>query len=179
LIGSIEVAGGFVGGDRDFAKFFDSLSRYSTIGPFVLELRLRSGIVSSYGDTGKVPIYERFFAGGTYSIRGYKERDVGPKDQSGDPIGGGTMLIGNAELTVPIVENLKAAMFVDAGEVWYRPDSKPKNGSSTRGIKAGAGVGVRIKTPIGPVKLDLGYPINPDEWQEDKIRFHFSMSRGF
>ena len=179
LVGSIEVAGGFVGGDRDFAKFFDSASHYSTIGPFVLELKLRSGVVSSYGDTGKVPIYERFFAGGTYTIRGYKERDVGPKDKSGDPIGGGTMAVGNAELTIPIVENLKGALFVDAGNVWYRPDSKPENGYCTRGIKAGAGIGLRIKTPIGPVKLDVGYPINSDNWQEDKIRFHFSMSRGF
>lgn len=179
LTGYIKVAGGLIGGDRDFAKFFDSASQYFTVGPFVLELKARSGVVSSFGDSGKVPIYERFFAGGTYTIRGYKERDIGPKDQSGDPLGGGTMFITNAELTLPIVTNLKAALFVDAGNVWYRPDSKPKNGDATRGIKAGAGVGIRIKTPIGPVKLDFAYPINPDSGQEDKPKFHFSMSRGF
>jgi len=179
LSGSLEVAGGLVGGDRDFAKFFNSSSRYSTIGPFVLELKLRGGVVTSYEGSGKVPIWERFFAGGTYTIRGYKERDVGPKDVSGDPLGGGTTLIGNMEFTFSIIENLKGAIFVDAGNVWYRPDSKPKEGSLTRGIKVGVGTGVRIKTPIGPVKLDFGFPVNPDSWQEDKGRFHFSMSRGF
>ncbi len=179
LTGYIEVAGGPLQGDRDFAKFFDSASQYFSIGPFVLELKLRSGVVTSYGNSGKVPIYERFFAGGTYTIRGYKERDVGPKDQSGDPVGGGAMSVANMELTVPIVTNLKAAAFIDAGNVWYTPDSKPKNGYSTGGVKVGAGVGIRVKTPIGPVKLDFGYPLNPDTWQEDKGKFHFSMSRGF
>lgn len=179
LTGFLEVAGGPIGGDREFAKLFNSASRYSTIGPFTLELKIRSGVVSSFGDSGKVPIYERFFAGGTYTIRGYKERNIGPIDQSGDSIGGGTMAVANAELTLPIIDNLKAAIFIDAGNVWCRPDSKPKGGYTTQGIKSGAGIGVRIKTPIGPVKLDFGYPLNPDGHQEDKPRFHFSMSRGF
>lgn len=177
--GSVDVAGGLVGGDRDFAKFFNSNSYYSTIGPFVLELKLREGVVASYGDSDRVPIYERFFAGGTYTIRGYKERDVGPQDVSGDAVGGGSMVIGNAELTFSIVDNLKGAFFVDAGNVWASPDSNPKGGTTTSGIKVSVGTGVRIKTPIGPVKLDLGFPVNADEWQDGKARFHFSMSRGF
>jgi len=180
LVGSVEVAGGPFGGDKDFMKFFNSVSHYSSIGPFVLELKLRDGVVSTYGGKcGAVPVYERFFAGGTYTIRGFKERDIGPKDQSGDPIGGGTMAVANAELTFSIIENLKGAFFVDAGNVWPVPDSKPKGGVSPGGIKVGVGMGVRIKTPIGPVKLDYGFPINPDESQSDGGRIHFSMSRGF
>lgn len=179
LTGSLEYAGGFVGGDKDFAKHFNTASHYSKLGPFVLELKLRSGVITSFGDSDKVPIYERFFAGGTHTIRGYKERDVGPKDQSGDPIGGGTIAVANAELTFPIIENLKGAFFVDAGNVWARPDSEPREGYITQGIKMGVGAGVRIRTPIGPVKLDFGFPINPDDHQEDSGRFHFSMSRGF
>ncbi len=177
--GSLEVAGGWIGGDRDFAKVYSSLSRYFTIGPYVLESKLRSGVVSSYGDTGKVPIYERFFAGGTYTVRGYKERDIGPKDTSGDSIGGGTTVIGNLELTFSIIENLKGAIFIDGGNVWARPDSKPQNGYTTGGVKFGAGAGIRINTPIGPVKLDYGFPLNASSHQEDEGRFHFSMSRGF
>ncbi len=180
LVGSIEVAGGPFGGDKDFAKFFNSMSHYSEIGPFLLELKLRDGVVSTYGgNNGAVPVYERFFAGGTYTIRGFKERDIGPKDQSGDAIGGGTIAIANAELTFSIIENLKGAFFVDAGNVWHVPDSKPKGGTSAGGIKVGVGTGVRIKTPIGPVKLDYGFPVNPSNDQGDTGRIHFSMSRGF
>jgi len=179
LVGSVEVAGGPFGGDKDFAKIFNSISHYSVIGPFVLELKLRDGVVSTYGTSGAVPVYERFFAGGTYTIRGFKERDVGPKDVSGDAIGGGTMAVANTELTFSIIENLKGAFFVDAGNVWHAPDSRPKGGVSPGGIKVGVGTGVRIKTPIGPVKLDYGFPVNPDDSQEDTGRIHFSMSRGF
>ena len=179
LLGSIEIAGGPLGGDKDFAKFFSSMSHYSTLGPFVLELKLRNGIVSTYGKSGAVPIYERFFAGGTYTIRGYKEREVGPKDQSGDPVGGGTLAVANAELTFPIVENLKGAFFVDAGNVWHAPDSRPKGGVAAGGIRVGIGTGVRIKTPIGPVKLDYGFPVNPSDDQSHTGRINFSMSRGF
>ncbi|MDO8603328.1 MAG: outer membrane protein assembly factor BamA [Candidatus Omnitrophota bacterium] len=179
LIGSIEVAGGPFGGDKDFAKFFNSMSHYSTLGPFVLELKLRDGVVSTYGRSGAVPVYERFFAGGTYTIRGFKEREVGPKDQSGDAIGGGTLAVANAELTFSIVENLKGALFVDAGNVWVVPDSKPKGGVAPGGVKVGIGMGVRIKTPIGPVKLDYGFPVNPSKEQSQTGRIHFSMSRGF
>jgi outer membrane protein insertion porin family len=142
-------------------------------------LKLRSGIISSYGDSDRVPIYERFFAGGTYTVRGYKERDVGPKDVSGDAVGGGSLAVGNAELVFSIVENLKGALFIDAGNVWSSPDSSPKGGTATRGIKVGCGLGVRVKTPIGPVKLDYGFPVNPDDGQDDGGRFHFSMSRSF
>ena len=180
LVGSIEVAGGPFGGDKDFAKFFNSISHYSTIGSFLLELKLRDGVVTTYGgNNGAVPVYERFFAGGTYTVRGFKERDIGPKDQSGDPIGGGTLAIANAELTAPIMENLKGAFFVDAGNVWHVPDSKPRGGISSGGIRMGVGVGVRIKTPIGPVKLDYGFPVNPADDQSKTGRIHFSMSRGF
>ncbi|MBU3911429.1 MAG: outer membrane protein assembly factor, partial [Candidatus Omnitrophica bacterium] len=110
---------------------------------------------------------------------GYKERDVGPQDISGDAVGGGTMAVANAELTFSIVQNMKGAFFIDAGNVWSAPDSSPEGGTTNRGVKIGVGTGVRIKTPIGPVKLDLGFPVNADVWQEDKPRFHFSMSRGF
>ncbi|MDP2980500.1 MAG: BamA/TamA family outer membrane protein, partial [Candidatus Omnitrophota bacterium] len=83
------------------------------------------------------------------------------------------------ELTFSIIENLKAAFFADAGNVWHVPDSRPKGGVSAGGIKIGVGTGVRIKTPIGPVKLDYGFPVNPDKDQSDTGRIHFSMSRGF
>ncbi len=175
LVGSTEIAGGPLSGDKDFTKWIGAVSHYSQyFERFVLELRLRTGIVENYGDSDSVPIYERFFAGGTYTIRGFKERDVGPKDVSGDPVGGRSMLVGNIELTFPIIENLKGAVFFDAGNVWSRVGD-----FASTGLKYGVGTGIRIKTPIGPVRLDFGYPFNTDPGQEKKGRFHFSMSRGF
>jgi len=124
-----------------------------------------------------VPIYERFFAGGANTVRGYKERSIGPRDaNTGDPIGGEAMLVGNAELTYPVFKNFKIAGFYDIGNVWHSTDKDIR----AEDFKAGAGVGVRVKTPIGPVKVDLGYPLDkahPDDKQ--KMRFHFSMTRGF
>ncbi len=175
-VGSVEGAGGAFGGDKDFVKYIASSSWYFTqFDKFLLELKLRAGLADSYGSTTNVPIYERFYVGGANTIRGYKERRIGPRDpNSNDPIGGDSMLIGNIEYTIPIVQYIKGAVFFDAGNVW----PKMKDFGSG-GLKYGAGVGVRVKTPIGPVKLDYGYPLNPDSGESKNGRFHFNISRNF
>ncbi|MFH1857960.1 MAG: outer membrane protein assembly factor BamA [Candidatus Omnitrophota bacterium] len=175
--GSIHMAGGPLGADRDFFKYFVSNTVFLT--PFraqqVLSLKLRAGVIHAYDDTEKVPIFERFFAGGTNTIRGYEEREVGPKDaSSGDPIGGEGFLVGNVEYTFPIVAILKGAVFYDVGGVWSKTGD-----FGQKDYRSGAGVGIRIKTPLGPVSLDLGVPLNPDSTQKDTPRFHFNISRGF
>lgn len=171
------VAGSLLGGDRDFWQWTASGSVFYQ--PFVktqvLEFRLRMGLTSAYDDSESVPIFERFFAGGADSIRGYKERRVGPKDSStNDPVGGESMLVFNTEYTVPVTDFLKAAAFYDVGNVW-----KDVNDWARQGFKSGVGAGVRVKTPFGPVKLDYGWPINPDKGERDTGRIHFSASRAF
>jgi outer membrane protein insertion porin family len=100
---------------------------------------------------------------------------VGPKDPiTNDPVGGEALAILNVEYTVPIVEFLKGAVFFDVGNVW---DSA--NAFLDEGFKSGAGAGVRIKTPFGPVKLDYGWPINPDKGERKTGRVHFTASRSF
>ena len=175
--GQVELAGGPLGFDRDFVKYFVSDTLYVT--PFfaghVLSLGARAGIVQAYGNSDNVPIFERFFAGGTNTIRGYKERDIGPKDSvSGDPIGGEALLVGNVEYLFPIVPILKGAVFYDVGGVWSQVRD-----FGQQEYRSGAGVGVRVKTPIGPVSLDYGIPLNPSSDQESKGRFHFNISRSF
>ncbi len=177
---SADLAGGFLGGDKDFYRLQTSGSYYFPVKfnelVSVVQLSARTGVVKSYSDTNAVPIFERFFAGGQNSIRGYNERKVGPLDvNTEDPIGGETILLGSAEYTVPIVDILKAAVFFDTGNVW----SKAKDYASG-GIKSGTGVGLRVKTPIGPIKLDYGIPLNKEEGEEKKSgKFYFSVSRGF
>ncbi|MFH1752827.1 MAG: outer membrane protein assembly factor BamA, partial [Candidatus Omnitrophota bacterium] len=104
LRGGIEDAGGFLLGDYDFLKGTGVSKYYITFADqFIIELKGRAGLVGEYGGSDRVPVYERFYAGGGSTIRGYSERGVGPRDPiTGDPIGGESMLIGNLELTFPI-----------------------------------------------------------------------------
>jgi outer membrane protein insertion porin family len=180
---SMENAGGFIGGDKDFYKFFGYGSFYhSIIENVVLELKGSGGIVQNYGKSEDVPIYERYFAGGARTIRGYKERGVGPRDRgTNTAIGGEAMLIGNAEVTFPVFKNLvKGAVFFDIGNVWEEADLKSISGAKDdAGFKSGAGIGVRVKTPIGPVKLDWGYPLSDNYEDKKEGEFYFSVTHGF
>lgn len=176
LFGSVEGAGGPFQGDKDFIKWYGFSTLYiPPIEKHVIELSLRAGAVGAYGDSDSVPIYERFFAGGADSVRGFKERSIGPRDPStNDPLGGEAMLVGSAEYTFPVFEFLKGAVFFDAGNVWEKEGDLGQGG-----YKYSTGAGVRVKTPVGPVKLDYGYPLKVDSWQKKKGRIHFSLSRAF
>lgn len=178
LSGSLQMAGGPIGGDRDFWKFYSRASHYWNIaGNSVLEFRVRAGIADTYDDTNKIPIFERFFAGGANTIRGYRERKIGPYDSnSADPLGGEAMLIGNMEYTYPLFNFLKLAAFYDIGNVWARSSD-----FAAGGYKSGVGFGFRLKTPIGPIMLDYGIPLNKESGKDtkDSGRIHFSMSHGF
>jgi outer membrane protein insertion porin family len=175
---SFQVAGGPFGGTKDFWKSFSRASHYFPLWRgSSLELRGRLGLEDAYSNTEKVPIYERFFAGGAYSVRGYRERKVGPVDPlSEDPMGGNSLLIGNVEYTYPVLDFLRLATFYDVGNVWQKMGDV-----GSGGFMAGVGVGFRLKTPIGPVMLDYGIPLNKEPGEEKRGggRFHFSMSQSF
>ncbi|OQX82174.1 MAG: outer membrane protein assembly factor BamA [Candidatus Omnitrophica bacterium 4484_70.1] len=174
---SFQITGGFLGGDKDFLK---SLFRFSNYVPIkersVLELRLRMGIASPFSGTEKVPIYERFFAGGASTIRGYHERKVGPIDPvTEDPVGGEALFVVNLEYIYALNKFLRVATFFDSGNVW-----KKRGDFLSGGFKSSIGAGLRLKTPIGPISLDYGWPLNKEPGEEKKTgRFHFSISRGF
>jgi outer membrane protein insertion porin family len=180
---SLEGAGGFLGGDKDFYKFYGYMNFYhSIIEDVVLELKGSSGIVQNYGKSDEVPIYERFFAGGARTIRGYKERGVGPRDKgTNTALGGEAMLLGTAEVSFPIFKKIiKGAVFFDIGNVWEEASLKNLTGSKDDlGFKSGAGVGVRVRTPIGPVRLDWGYPLSDNYDDKKEGQFYFSVTHGF
>ena len=175
----LENAGGFIGGNKDFFKGWSTMAYYHSIFQnIVMELKLRGGLAGAYYNTPRVPIYERFFAGGGNSVRGYDERAIGPRDRpTNTPLGGEAMLIGNAEVNFPIYKKMvKGAIFYDIGNVWSH-----YGGMFTQGLgyKQGTGIGVRVKTPIGPVKLDWGYPLNQNYEDPREGQLYFSVSHGF
>jgi outer membrane protein insertion porin family len=178
LGGSIELAGGPLGGDKDFWKFFTRASHYFPLPRnSALELRARAGLCKPYGDSERIPIYERFFAGGANTIRGYEERSVGPIDPvSKDPLGGEAIFVGNIEYIYPLLDFLKLAAFIDTGNVWQK-----QHDFASGGLRSSVGLGIRLKTPIGPIMLDYGIPLNkaPGESKKNNGRFHFSASHGF
>ncbi|MCF7908659.1 MAG: outer membrane protein assembly factor BamA [Candidatus Omnitrophica bacterium] len=174
---SLQLFGGPVAGDRDFVKYLGRVSFYiPSIKKSVFEVRMQAGLSNPFSDTDKVPIYERFFTGGSSSIRGYRERKVGPIDEkSEDPIGGEALFVGNLEYTYPLINFLKVATFFDTGNVWQK-NSHFMSGN----LKSSVGLGLRVKTPIGPVSVDYGWPLDLEPGEEEKEgRFHFSVSRGF
>jgi len=175
---TIDVAGGVLGGSKDFYRLTEKGSYYIPLKfDSVLEFSARAGIVKAYGDSERVPIFERFYAGGARTIRGYDERKVGPLDSvTNDPIGGESLLVGNIEYTFPLVDFLKWAVFYDIGNVWSKVSDFGKGG-----FKSGTGLGLRVRSPIGPINLDYGFPLNkaPGEEKKSGGKFYFSISRGF
>jgi outer membrane protein insertion porin family len=181
VFGSADLAGGLLAGDRDFYRLQGGASYYWPHGTrFVLESRLHTGLVAAYSDSSAVPIFERFFGGGANTVRGFRERRIGPRDpRSNDPIGGEATFMGGVEEVATLMKDergkpiLKGTVFFDVGDVWQ------KVGEYGESLKAGAGAGVRVTTPIGPVRLDVGFPISRLEDEKRKPRLHFNISRSF
>ena len=138
----------------------------------------RAGIIHSPTTSGAdeaaaIPIDERFFNGGGNSVRSFGERDLGPHDRKGHPIGGEFFTIFNIEYTVPIFGELEGALFTDAGNLLPTAE-EPGLGD----MRYALGVGLRYKLPIGPVRLDYGVNPNPQNG-EDFGAFHFSFGFAF
>ncbi|MBI2104022.1 MAG: outer membrane protein assembly factor BamA [Candidatus Omnitrophica bacterium] len=182
LFSSADLAGGLFGADKDFYRWQAGGSHYLPHWDrLVFESRLRAGIVDAYSGTSEVPIFERFFGGGSGTIRGFEERRVGPRDPaSNDPIGGEALLVGTLEEVVTLLKDergrpiLRGSVFLDVGNVWRRVKEFGES------FKAGAGAGVRVNTPIGPLRLDLGVPVSDlDPGEERELQVHFNISRSF
>jgi translocation and assembly module TamA len=101
-----------------------------------------------------VPLDKRFYAGGGGSVRGYGYQRIGPRDANGRPIGGSSLVEGSAELRQRVRGNIGVVGFVDAGSVGLleAPDFSD--------LRIGAGLGLRYATAIGPLRLDVGVPLN-------------------
>jgi outer membrane protein insertion porin family len=128
---------------------------------------------------GEVPIFERMFLGGGRTLRGFEFRDVGPRDTgyTDEVYGGNSLGYLTVEYTIPIIENIRAAVFSDTGFV--NADSWDPSPSD---IYSDVGVGIRLKLPISPLPLALDYAIpisSPDDDADKGGQFNFSLSSQF
>jgi outer membrane protein insertion porin family len=188
---SAELVGGPFGGDVSIYKIN---AKTTWFFPFfnghVLELLGAAGVADAYGDTkgsgktitegGKtftvndVPMFDRYFLGGANSLRGFGYRKVGPRDVNNEPIGGDSYVNGTVEYSIPVVERVRFAVFFDIGDVERDPYS-----FNADNFKSDAGIGVRLNLPIGPLRLDYGYPIMTDSISGRSGKIQFSVGYQF
>ncbi len=185
------VASGIFGSEAAFGRFIGQNATYHPFHSkrWVFARNLRLGMAEPFGVTDSLPLPERFFAGGGNSHRGFAINQAGPRDPTtGLPLGGNALIISNLELRTPTVplpligDNLSFVLFHDAGNVfanttdmfhsllrWTQPhpdvckvnDLAQARNCSFSYISHALGTGIRYRTPIGPVRLDLGYNLNP------------------
>ena len=174
-LASLEVAGFALGGDADFLKArLETAWFLDLLPPTVLALGLRLGLAGPFGETAELPIEERFFAGGATTVRGYRERRLGPLDARGNPTGGQGLLVLNAEWRFPLWRWLGGALFFDTGAVTARVEDL-----SLDDLRSGVGAGLRVSTPVGPVRLDVGYPLDRVPRQAQKPRVYVTVGYPF
>ncbi len=209
------IVGGFLGGNTQIYGFDLTASHYQHL-PLdgILLFNGEVASVDTWGDGDRVPVFDRLYLGGPNNLRGFGFRKVGPLDYKANPVGGRTLVRYTVELTYPVINRLRAAIFTDGGYVNqdsfnFSPDSLlsrgdfrmdpnridtdpktpfPNKGARSDldnkefggGFNADIGVGVRVDLPIGPVRLDYGYPISSNELNiRHSGKFNFNVGYQF
>lgn len=168
---SVALAGPYLGSQASFVRSQAETAWYFNWPPTTtIALAARLGLATPLGTSTSLPSQERFYAGGSSTIRGYPQDKVGPLDANGNPLGGNALVIANAEWRVPLWRWLSGVAFLDVGAV--TPDVSQLDASA---FKTGVGGGLRIKTPVGPIRFDVGYALNPIK---DTGRWQFYLAIG-
>jgi outer membrane protein insertion porin family len=141
--------------------------------PTVLVLAARLGMATTLGQTPALLIQDRFFAGGATTVRGFREDRLGPQDAKGNPTGGNGLAVFNLEWRFPIWRWFGGAIFVDSGTV--TPEVRDLRLDA---LRTGAGGGIRVKTPVGPLRLDVGYALRPIPG-ESRVQVYVSVGNPF
>jgi len=163
-----------LGSEEQFNKMtLRSLWYFPLVSWAVFAVSGSGGIANEFGNTAKVPITERFFLGGRETVRGYKQDSLGPRAPDGTLTGGDAMVNLNYEVRFLLPFNFGLVGFVDSGMVWIEPKD-----INFLGLKYSAGWGIRYFTPIGPLRMDIGYKLDPERG-EDPYEIHFTLGQIF
>jgi outer membrane protein insertion porin family len=170
---SAEYAG--IGGSEHFAKYIASHRHFFPLfGEVVFSVNGEIGYIQKTTDE-EIPIDEKFFLGGLSSIRGFESREMGPRDpDTGDYLGGVKEAFLNFELIFPLVKDIgmKGVVFFDTGNAWSEDEDYFED------MRYSAGVGIRWFSPMGPLRVEWGYNLDPEPW-EDRSQIGFSLGTMF
>jgi len=174
----VDDADTFMASKESFIKAIAKWGYYNPIFDSVIgSVVMRAGYGLPYGESTSIPIDRRFFTGGANSIRGFVEDTVGPKDpETGNPVGGNMLLNLTLEARAPLWGFLGLALFTDWGNVWEDPAHFELNRFAD--VRESAGLGLRYLTPIGPLRIDLGFKLDR-KGDEHLLGFHFFIGNVF
>lgn len=179
----VERAAHLIGGSFSyFGASFDT-RYYRRFGDrLVWAGRLEAGSLKpAGGDATQIPFSKRYYLGGATTIRGWGRYEVGPTTGSGTPVGGYTMLHATTELRASVRGELGVVAFLDVGNVWAEAWSIQLDE-----LRYAVGPGLRYNTPVGPLRLDCGFQLNPipgllvdGKPETRRWRIHFSIGQAF
>jgi outer membrane protein assembly factor BamA len=174
----LQLSAGALGGESYLRSFFQ-VTRISRLrADLVFLLSGRVGLAATFSDEAPLlPLPERFFAGGDYGPRGFPVDGVGPKLPATDgalyPTGGNALVLGGAEMRYNLSRAFQVASFLDTGNVYLETRD-----IALADLRWSAGLGLRYRTPIGPIRLDWGYVLDHQPG-ESRSRFHLSIGHAF
>ncbi|HEX5854245.1 MAG TPA: BamA/TamA family outer membrane protein, partial [Thermoanaerobaculia bacterium] len=195
LAADVKYAFPFLSADADFVKTLLQAALYRPYGKTRLVFSFRGGIIWNHQPCPPdqlecapnliVPVPERLFAGGSSTHRAFTRDNLGILPETlnaeGVGVGGTAQLVANAEWRIPLASSFEAAIFFDIGNVW----ADPKNVNLGE-LRTGAGLGLHYQTPVGPIRFDLGWQVNPipnllvnGAPSNRRWRIHFSIGQAF
>ncbi len=163
------------GSDEDFVRYTLDTHGFLEVANTVLALRALLGTIQNHGDTNEedIPLVERFYSGGSNSIRGFAYRSLSPKDANGDSVGGSSLIEGSFEWRIPVWGPVGVVGFLDAAQVDPDPWMFRVND-----LRYAAGTGLRYTTPAGPLRVDFAWRLNPKK-RRGKFRINASLGHTF
>ncbi|UCF69923.1 MAG: outer membrane protein assembly factor BamA [candidate division WOR-3 bacterium] len=169
---NVEMSGIILPSDVDYVRPTAQWRVFTPIADVVLAAVIKAGMVMAVSPTSEVPVYKRFYCGGTSSVRGYSERSIGPLDENDNPLGGRFLGECSAEVRFPIYKILGGVLFIDGGNIWIEREE------ITPSLRWGIGLGLRLKSFLGSVRLDYGFKLRREE-EETAGVLHFAIGEAF
>lgn len=172
LGGEVDPVGGALGGNVSFVRLVGTLRLYvPLLWRLGIATRVRAGTMEPIADSDEIPLWERFYAGGIDSVRGYARRRVGPLVDD-EPLGGRSLLDCSFELRRPVTKALAVAVFLDGGQLSLDSFDLPTD------LQFGTGFGLHVTTPIGPIRFDIGFPLDR-RGDDNAWQLHVSVGQAF